>query len=247
MVTPQVRRILIYWFLSIAMVGGCVFEPPEGETFVIDLSKEVPVQVGPVNPFEGLYESMLYTTVRIKAGFSCGSGVIINGYIITAAHVVDNESIVTVELFYPEYIEIDATVLVTDTAKDLALIKICNLKSGICNYSATLAPRNYTPYIFTPVYAVGCSLGLKVRPSYGIISIIEPGYCEISAPILPGNSGGPVFALVPSNDGNASTYEVIGISVWVRVYKDQLITTMGGIVPIQEIYDFLEENNICFK
>ncbi|MFA5795160.1 MAG: serine protease [Candidatus Brocadiia bacterium] len=233
------RRTLIYWLLSIVMIGGCAFEPPEGDTFIIDLSKEVPAQVESANPFIGLYESMLYTTVRVKAGFSCGSGVIIDGYIITAAHVVDNESEVKVEIFYPEFSEFSASVVITDTAKDLALIKICNLKSGICNYSATLAPRNYTPYIFSPVYAVGCSLGLKVRPSYGIISIIEPDYWEINAPILPGNSGGPVF--------DARTYEVIGISVWVHTCKEQLVTTMAGIVPIQKIYDFLEENDVCFK
>ncbi|MFA5795453.1 MAG: trypsin-like serine protease, partial [Candidatus Brocadiia bacterium] len=97
---------------------------------------------------------------------------------------------------------------------------------------------------------------------YGIISIIEPDYWEISAPILPGNSGGPVF--------DARTYEVVGISVWVHTCKEQLVTTMAGIVPIQKIYDFLESvsqeyagsnslltpfgltaskrgNNVCFK
>ncbi|MFH1226682.1 MAG: S1C family serine protease, partial [Planctomycetota bacterium] len=127
-------------------------------------------------------------------------------------------------------IAIEATVLVTDTIKDLALIK----PSKKLSYSAILAPKDYTPYLFSPVYAVGCSLGLKVRPSYGIISVIEDSYWGISAPILPGNSGGPVY--------DSKTFEVIGIAVWVNVHNGQLITTMAGIVPIQTIYEFLNSH-----
>ncbi|MFH1228699.1 MAG: serine protease [Planctomycetota bacterium] len=202
--------------------------PHKTETLVIDLTK-----ILPDNPYYQEYERMLYTTVRISTGLGTGSGVVIDGYIITAAHVVDNESAVTVELFFPEYIKLDATVLVTDTVKDLALIKLAtNAHESTQIYSAKLAPKDYTPYLFSPVYAVGCSLGLKVRPSYGIISVIDTNFWEVSSPILPGNSGGPVF--------NARTYEVIGISVWVHICNGQLVTTMAGIVPIQKIYEFLE-------
>ncbi|MBI4712523.1 MAG: trypsin-like peptidase domain-containing protein [Planctomycetes bacterium] len=136
---------------------------------------------------------------------------------------------VIVELFYPDNIDIPATVIITDTIKDLALIK----PSRKLPYSAHLADKDYKPYIFTPVYTVGCSLGLEPRPSSGQICVIHGSYWEISSPILPGNSGGPVF--------NARTYEVIGIAVWVRTYNGQLITTMAGIVPIQSIYEFMEK------
>jgi S1-C subfamily serine protease len=109
-----------------------------------------------------------------------------------------------------------------------------------------LAPRDYTPFIFTPVWTVGCSLGLKPRPSFGHLCALCPSreagssdlcgdskYWEVSAPILPGNSGGPVY--------DANTHEVIGIAVWVHTYYGQLITTMAGIVPIQTIYEFIDE------
>ena len=76
-------------------------------------------------------------------------------------------------------------------------------------------------------------MGLPPRPSQGIISVIESDHWEITAPILPGNSGGPVY--------DARTYEVIGIAVWVKVYDGQLITTMAGIVPINQIYEFMEQ------
>jgi len=185
-------------------------------------------------------------------------------YILTAAHVVGDYSAVTVT-FYSCHQDtkiqsnIEATVLITDTNKDLALITLNSelipprdpVRGITPNYSAKLASRDYTPYLFTPVWVVGCSLGLDPRPSFGHITAIttpfnspltkgDLGGCwEISAPILPGNSGGPVY--------NAKTYEVIGIAVWVRVYSaspadrhGQLVTTMAGVVPIQTIYEFLD-------
>ncbi|MFH1227278.1 MAG: serine protease [Planctomycetota bacterium] len=231
------RRGWVIWFLAIGYIIAClqcyntaIPQQCKPATVVIDLTKSLPD-----NPYYEEYLKMLYPTVRISTGLGTGSGVVIGDYILTAAHVVDNESTATIETFFPESIAIEATVLVTDTIKDLALIK----PSKKLSYSAQLASDDYKPYLFHPVYAVGCSLGLKVRPSSGIISVIENTYWGISAPILPGNSGGPVF--------DSKTFEVIGISVWVNVYQGQLITTMVGVVPIQSICEFLMTNDQCLK
>jgi len=230
-------------------------------------------------PYQDEYEKMLYPTVRITSPNGTGSGVVIESstvqkfnsskvtieplnpstfelYVLTACHVVDNQSVVNVE-FYNSTV-ITASVVITDTVKDLALLRceLCVLRPVSETqdaqpktpklYVAHLAPRNYTPYIFTSIYTVGCSLGLLPRPSAGMITAIDKSdksdryssgaiyrtYWEVSSPILPGNSGGPVY--------DARTYEVIGIAVWVKVYNGQLITTMAGIVPIQQIYEFLK-------
>ena len=203
----------------------------------------------PRHPYQDEYEQMLYPTVRISSPSGTGSGVVIattlrtltgsqsenperadeHRYtqILTAAHVVEDQSVVDIELYNSE--TITGTVVITDTLKDLALIKPQMNTDKI--YKACLAPESYQAYLFTPIYTVGCSLGLKPRPSSGIISAINTDSWEVSSPILPGNSGGPVF------DGR--TYEVIGIAVWVKVYDGQLITTMAGIVPINQIYEFL--------
>ena len=86
---------------------------------------------------------------------------------------------------------------------------------------------------------MGCSLGLAPRPSSGLISAFSGSRYEISAPILPGNSGGGVFL--------KATRELIGIVVWVRVYHGQLVTTAAGVVPLQEIYSFLEEASLVHQ
>jgi len=196
------------------------------------------------NPFRREYEKMLYPTVRITAGFSTGSGVIFHHrdaedaentiYILTACHVVRNESTVKVEIYDYLVAEIrDASVVMTDTVKDLALLRVLCVSAV---KPARLAPRDYKPYIFTPVWVVGCSLGFPPRPCSGHLSALcvsaVNNNWEISAPILPGNSGGPVY--------DARTYQVIGIAVWVHTYNNQLITTMGGIVPISEVHKFLQ-------
>jgi S1-C subfamily serine protease len=238
---------------------------------------------------------MLYPTVRITTPSGTGSGVIIESsivekfnsskatikplnssafelYVLTAAHVVDKENTVNIELYNSTIIT--GTVVITDTVKDLAFIKpqintrpnqpdrlpapmsigAGDRKVGQADftdkiYTARLSPKDYVAYLFSPVWAVGCSLGLKPRPSYGHITAINEQlainnaqfslltaqcpFWEISSPVLPGNSGGPVY--------DARTYEVIGIAVWVKVYQYQLVTTMAGIVPINQIYEFLGE------
>jgi S1-C subfamily serine protease len=254
-------RLVVYGLLAICAtwVFTTKAQSPQREEAEILIVANPINPLNPVvrNPYQDEYERMLYPTVRITAGFSTGSGVIIDlsdksdryssgaihrTYILTAAHVVENETTVSVELYNLEVIT--GTVVITDTTKDLALIRIINppqspfdkggSKGGF--YSARLAPESYQAYLFTPVYTVGCSLGLLPRPSQGIISAITTDSWEVSSPILPGNSGGPVY--------DARTYEVIGIAVWVKVYNGQLVTTMAGIVPINQIYEFLDTHSL---
>jgi len=242
--------ILIGFIMVLTLSPAELGERPTPEVIII-----MPGQVNP-NPYHQLYEDLLYPTVRITSESGVGSGVVISHrrdvhppeagkkdakntiYILTACHVVDTQNVVNVELYDSRVIT--ASVVITDTLKDLALLRTqigADFKDKL--YTAKLAPKNYVPYLFTPVYTIGCSLGLPPRPSNGIISYISDNlrssasHWEISAPILPGNSGGPVY------DGR--TYEVIGIAVWVKVYGGQLITTMAGIVPISEIHDFLNK------
>ena len=249
-------RLVVYGLLAVAMALAWSVERG---AYRVDDTTEILIVANPINPlnpvvknpYQEEYEKLLYPTVRITAGYSTGSGVVISVErralsvegiaILTVAHVVENQSIVDIELY--DSTNITGTVVITDTIKDIALIKAeISTDSKTKIYTAELAPENYEAYLFSPVWAIGCSLGLEPRPSQGIISAINlrteglrssASHIEISAPILPGNSGGPVF--------DARTYEVIGIAVWVKVYDGQLVTTMAGIVPIKQIYEFLNE------
>ena len=198
--------------------------------------------------YEALYQDLLYPSVRITSLAGCGSGVIIHRkdakdakdtiYILTAAHVAGNEALADVELFGSTR-ALPAFVVATDTSKDLALLRLVLLNPHNPRlHRAKLAPRGYAPRIFTPVWVIGCSLGLSIKPTEGLItSLNERAYSSINhwginAPIWPGNSGGGVFL--------KDSHELIGIVVWVRTCRGQLANTMGGIVPLDEIYEFLK-------
>jgi S1-C subfamily serine protease len=227
------RKIIFSLLVLVIIFATETPSAPREETVEIILKKAEFI------PYQEEYEKLLYPTVRITSPSGVGSGVIISMqytvcsmqgyYILTAAHVVEDKTIVNIELYNLEIIT--GTVVITDTIKDLALIKPQFNTAKI--YSAHLAPENYQAYLFTPIYTLGCSLGLAPRPSSGIISAINSDSWEVSSPILPGNSGGPVY--------DAHTYEVIGIAVWVKVYNGQLVTTMAGVVPINQIYELLDK------
>lgn len=235
--------------MGVILVIGCEI-PDAGYQIPEEIVIVREPRITQINPYQIEYEQMLYPTVRINSPAGTGTGVIIATtdahrltqiYILTACHVVENENTINIELYNSTVIT--ASVVITDTAKDLALLcALCDL-CGESIYSASLAPESYTAYLFTPIYTVGCSLGLLPRPSSGIISAIGNDNWEVTSPILPGNSGGPVYAKSqrsPDNFGDAYEYEVIGIAVWVKIYNGQLVTTMAGIVPINQIYEFLQ-------
>jgi len=194
------------------------------------------------NPYQELYDQLLKPSVQIRAGYSTGSGVVISStsqatYILSAAHVVGDESTVDVTFyFYHGDTEIKAHVVATDTAKDLALLRTYTYKPY--PYVAKLALSTYRPYIFTPIWVIGCALGYPPRPTNGEVTAIN-SHWEINAPIWPGNSGGGVFL--------KDTNELIGIAVLVKVYRGQLVSTMGSIVTLQEIYEFLEEGKVVYE
>lgn len=242
-------RLVVYGLLAMALVlstftSFSINSEREDTEMVVIVNPRNPLNPVVKNPYQDEYEQMLYPVVRITSDSGTGSGVIATTdytdehrwiQIITAAHVVEDQSVVDIELY--DSTIITGTVAITDTIKDIALIKSeIHTDSKTKIYTAKLAGKDYVPYLFSPVWAIGCSLGLEPRPSYGHITHIQRasasicGY-EISAPILPGNSGGPVY--------DARTYEVIGIAVWVKLYNGQLVTTMAGVVPITEIYEFL--------
>jgi len=199
------------------------------------------VQVQPLeapNPYQSLYEELLYPSIQIHAGYSTGSGVVISStnkatYILSAAHVVGDEGTIDVTFYYPggNSTTITGSVLATDTLKDLALIKAYTYKTF--PYVARLARRGYKVHVFQPVWVIGCSLGYPPRPTSGEVTAINQ-YYEINAPIWPGNSGGGVFL--------KDTHELIGIAILVKVYQGQLVSTMGSIVPLEDIYEFIDSH-----
>lgn len=123
-----------------------------------------------------------------------GSGVILSadGYILTNNHVVDGADGIRVRLHDGE--EHGATIVATDPASDVAVIKVDeqDLPAAVIGSSAALKPGDV-------VLAIGSPFGLSQTVTSGIVSAVGrnnlniTGYedfIQTDASINPGNSGG---------------------------------------------------------
>ena len=138
------------------------------------------------------------SVVNVRRGRSGGSGVIVapDGYALTNAHVVDGAREVAVTL--ESGAELTAAVVGTDSATDLAVIRI--LGSGLP--AAELAETE-SLRVGQLVIAIGDPLGFHSTVTTGVVSalgrslsardgrVIE-NVIQTDAALNPGNSGGPL-------------------------------------------------------
>ena len=166
-----------------------------------------------------------------------GTGFFIDprGYIVTNHHVIEDAS--GIDVFVTKSGKTStykAKSVVVDKSNDLAIIKITD------NTFAKLAPVPYTigsgtKDVGTSVFAMGYPqlsyLGEEIKVTDGIISS-KTGYqgdittYQISAPIQPGNSGGPLFdkngLLVGITNAGVSELDNVGYAIKVS-YMNNLI------------------------
>ena len=139
----------------------------------------------------------------VKQGSSwTGTGFALkNGYIVTNNHVVEGASSILVQGISGSSIEYKAEVVAVDKNNDLALIKIndCRFEGfGAIPYSIKETLCDVGSDVFVLGYPLTTYMGEEIKLTNGIISS-RSGYqgdvstYQISAPVQPGNSGGPMF------------------------------------------------------
>jgi len=147
---------------------------------------------------------------------SSGSGFIVSntGLVVTNYHVVEGVGDISVVL--PDRADpFDASVLMKDESNDIAILKLESFSyedvydSEIPFSLADPGSVQVGQEVFTIGYPLGPILGKSAKLSDGIISSTygiddDPRLYQISTPIQPGNSGGPLF----NRDG-----ELVGIVV----------------------------------
>ncbi len=176
---------------------------------------------------------------------SLGSGFLITPNIIaTNFHVIENSYSGYVKFVNKDEIyEIDG-VVGYDSSYDLALIKIRN------NDGTPLPLKSPTVDIGQKVFAIGNPLGLEGTISDGIVSglreIGDFSVLQISAPISPGNSGGPVVNEIGEVIGVAtftfSEGQNINFAVPIKFVKELLDNqttevTLSSLVNINTSYE----------
>ena len=135
-----------------------------------------------------------------------------NGYIATNYHVVENAKSIKVQGIKGNFsIEYNATVISTDKFNDLAIIKINDSRFngfGTIPYRVKTSTSEVGEDVFVLGYPLTTTMGDEIKLTTGIISS-KTGFqgdvslYQISAPIQPGNSGGPLF------DGNGNLIGIV--------------------------------------
>lgn len=131
----------------------------------------------------------------VESGDSTGSAFVISSdggrsTLVTNYHVVEEEWSAGRKgvRLRQEAKQLDATVERVSVGNDVALLTFAGALPALSK-----APDQ--PAVGDPVLVVGAPLGLGGSVSNGIVSAYRNGYIQFSAPIAPGNSGGPVVNL----------------------------------------------------
>src|SRR5215218_7243150 len=197
-------------------------------------------------PAAAVAKALLPTVVEISHGNGLGSGFVYdrNGYIMTAAHVVQGTNEVNVRLY--DGTKLSGRVVGTDETNDVAVVKVD--RTGL---AAAPLGVDETVQVGQLAVAIGSPFGLNETVTAGIISstdrILDDGreVIQTDAPINPGNSGGLLAnrqgrvigindAIRPANDGSNGNVG-IGFAVPIDLAAKSAEAIVQG-KPIQTGY-----------
>jgi S1-C subfamily serine protease len=203
---------------------------PRGENDLVkpDSQDKIPLLAATAPPSS--VEAAVASVVLIRAGEAQGTGVLVSrdGYIVTAAHVVNSAS--SVKIRWSDGSEANADVVRTIRGRDVSLLK-ADVKGR-----PPLPLRRDEPAIGEPVFAVGSLLGEKFQSSVtkGVMSAdrVTDGYAFIQSDVTtgPGGSGGPLL------DAQG---RIVGVTVSGVRPLGVIPTGINMFVPSRDVIDFL--------
>lgn len=199
-------------------------------------------------PTPSVYEAALKKKIEEETKVTdwSGSGFALNdGYVCTNYHVVDGAKTIKIRgvngNFSTSY---PARVVASDKYNDLAVLKIDSpyfSGFGAIPYTVKSSMDEVGEEIFVLGYPLTATMGDEIKLTTGVISS-KTGFqgdvslYQISAPIQPGNSGGPLFdsggdivGIVNSKHGGA---ENVGYAVKSSYLQNLLASSLSGdILP----------------
>lgn len=149
--------------------------------------------------FSGIIQDSIPSVVTIRTSAAQGTGFIINsdGYLITNAHVLADQTghlASNIQAITSDQTTHSAQFIEYDSTLDIAVLKI----SG--QYKALALEDSNNVQIGEKVIAIGNPLGLQFSVSEGIVSAVDREgsnglnyYIQTDAALNPGNSGGPLI------------------------------------------------------
>lgn len=205
---------------------------PEKEVKQVEVVKPAPVQQAPKEVSE-IIEDAQPKVFTIFSDYGQGSGFLMNefGDVLTNAHVVEGSTLVTVRS--NDGTELAGNVIGYSNEIDIAVIRVTELAGKVPLSLETLNQSE----LGDEVIALGSPKGYENTATLGNISgvdrtfVIEPhtydGIYQISAPIAPGSSGGPLL--------DKKTEKVIAINS----ARDNQEATIGFSIPLFKVIDVI--------
>ncbi len=202
-----------------------------------------PAPISPEQLFEKASPAVVYLTVRDKdfkpIGLGSGFFVAASGLIVTNYHVIKGAEFATARLSNGSTLFVDG-VVATDPAGDLALLKVSGGGFPVLRIAKAGLPK-----VGATVYAIGNPRGLENTFSSGMVSghrKIKDGVAaiQVTAPISPGSSGGPLLnaggevigvttAYITTGQNLNFAVPVSGVSALIRKQgKVRTIASAGG-------------------
>lgn len=165
-------------------------------------------------PTSSMYET---ATEETKPNAWSGTGFAIgNGYIVTNSHVASDAKTITIKGIKGDMnTGYSAEIVANDKTNDLAILRINDAQFkgfGAIPYMVGTRMTDVGEDVFVLGYPLTQALGNEIKLTNGIISS-RTGYqgdvstYQISAPVQPGNSGGPMF----DSKGNVLGIVVAGV------------------------------------
>jgi S1-C subfamily serine protease len=175
-----------------------------------------------------------------------GSGFFINenGFIATNYHVIKNAKLIQVEYYQKgEKLVYNAKVIVSDKQNDLAIIKISDSgfkKLSMIPYFFGDANVEVGTEIFALGYPIADVMGTEIKFTDGKISAKTGAdndirVYQISAPIQPGNSGGPLF------DKNGKLVGITSSALNKEYFNTENVNYAIKISYLKSLIDVLHE------
>lgn len=151
--------------------------------------------------YRGWYS--IYTLHRITdkkelyKNISQGTGFFINdsGYILTNYHVIAKSEIISI---FVDNKEFDCEIIFTNEVDDMAILRVKDKSILFSSIPITLKNLEVGDDIIALGFPLATAMGMELKMSTGIINSIkgfqdDERYFQFSAPIDPGNSGGPIL------------------------------------------------------
>lgn len=197
-------------------------------------------------PFLKMYPTQNSITSSSGSGFAISE----KGYIVTNHHVVEGANTISVKGINGDFNKIyTAEVIVSDQRNDLAIIKIDteNEDIGPIPFQLKRDLSQVGNEVFVLGYPLRATMGDELKLTTGIISS-KTGFqgditsYQISAPIQPGNSGGPTFDMNGNLIGIVNAKHVGAENASYSVKANYLIN-LFELLPEEVVFEIANSTN----